>query len=264
MRVIRLACNVRSVVRVTFERLVCATARKIDVNHSLNDIAVALTEAAKAIHSPRTLDETLDAIVNAAKDAVPGMNHVGISITHRDGKIETLAGTDQLVWDLDSVQYGLNEGPCVSSVREDPVVVVEHARHDQRWPNYMPRAVEAGLRAQLALRLYTDRDTLGGLNLYSTESETISTDAVQMAELFATHAAIALDRTQYDHQLNEALASRKAIGQAIGLIMHRYQIDEDRAFHFLIRASQTSNLKLRAVAEEVVETANNEFKPKGL
>lgn len=230
------------------------------MNHSPTDLAVALTEAAKSIHSPRTLDETLHAIVAAAQDAVPGMNHVGISTTHRNGKIETLAGTDQLVWDLDSVQYHLEEGPCVSSIREDPVVVVEHARHDQRWPNYMPRAVEAGLRAQLGLRLYTDDETIGGLNLYSTESETISPDAVQMAELFATHAAIALDRARHNHQLNEALASRKAIGQAIGLVMQRYQIDEDRAFHFLVRASSTSNIKLRDVAEEVVTAANAEFK----
>lgn len=223
------------------------------------DVAHALAEAAKAINSPRTLDETLNAIVAAAQDAVPGMNHVGISLSHRDGKIETLAGTDKLVWDLDSVQYGLNEGPCVSSVKEDPVVVVEHARQDQRWPNYMPRAVEAGLRAQLALRLYTDKETLGGINLYSTEEETISSDTVQMAELFATHAAIALDRARYEHQLNDALASRKAIGQAIGLIMQRYQIDEDRAFHFLVRASSTSNVKLRVIAEEVISTANREF-----
>jgi GAF domain-containing protein len=229
------------------------------MEHSSSDIAVALTEAAKQIYSPRTLDETLDAIVRAAQDSVPGMNHVGISISHRSGQLETLAGTDQFVWDLDALQYGLDEGPCVSSLKEDPVVVVEHAREDRRWPNYMPEAVEAGLRAQLGLRLFTDEQTLGGLNLYSTESDTISPDALQVAELFATHAAIALDRARYDHQLNEALVSRKAIGQAIGLIMQRYQVDEDRAFHFLLRASSTSNIKVRAVADEVVKTANDDF-----
>jgi GAF domain-containing protein len=231
------------------------------MNPPSSDVAVALTEAAKAINRPRTLEETLDAIVRAARDAVPGMNHVGISITHRAGKIETIAGTDQLVWDLDALQYGLGEGPCVSAIKQDPVVVVEHARQDDRWPTYMPRAVKSGLRAQLGLRLYTDEDTLGGLNLYSTESETISSDAVQMAELFASHAAIALDRARHDHQLNEALVSRKVIGQAIGLIMQRYQIDEDRAFHFLIRASSTSNVKLRSIAEEVVDSANRQFAP---
>ena len=232
------------------------------MNARSNDVAAALTEAARAIHRTRSVEDTLDAIVRAAQDAVPGMDHVGISVTHRDGKIETLAGSDQLVWDLDALQYDLNEGPCVSSITEDPVMVVEHAGQDQRWPNYMPQAVKSGLRSQLGLRLYTDEETLGGLNLYSTESETISADAVEIAELFATHAAIALDRARHEHQLNEALVTRKVIGQAIGLIMQRYQIDEDRAFHFLVRASTTSNIKLRAVAEEVVDTANREFSPR--
>ena len=60
-----------------------------------------------------------------------------------------------------------------------------------------------------------------------------------------TRAAIALGRSRYEHQLNEALGSRKVIGQAIGLVMEHYQIDEDRAFHFLVRVSRNSNIKLR-------------------
>jgi GAF domain-containing protein len=229
-------------------------------NHSAV-IAAALTSAAEAIHSPRNLEETLDAIVRAAQDAVPGINHAGISISHRDGKIETLAGTDQLVWELDSVQYDLMEGPCVDSVKSQPVVVLEHAAeaNDPRWPNYLPRAVQAGLRSQLALRLNVDGETFGGLNLYSTASPTIDAAAAQIAQLFATHAAIALGWVRHDEQLNEALSTRKVIGQAIGIIMQKYQIDEDRAFHFLTRASSTSNIKLRLIAQELVDTTNQHF-----
>ena len=222
-------------------------------------IAVAVGEAAKLMHAPATLDETLDAIVRAAVQTVPGFDHVGISITHRDGEIETRAGTDQLVWELDKIQYGLREGPCYDSIRGSGVTVVENARHDQRWPNYMPQAAQRGLRAQLAVGLYSDEQTLGGLNLYSTQSDTVDEDAVQIAELFASHAAIALGRARHEGQLNEAIASRKAIGQAIGILMERYQIDEDRAFQFLIRASQTGNIKLRAVAEELVTSTNQRF-----
>ena len=38
--------------------------------------------------------------------------------------------------------------------------------------------------------------------------------------------------------------------------MERYQINEDRAFAFLVRASSHRNIKLRAVAEELVAEAN--------
>ncbi len=61
--------------------------------------------------------------------------------------------------------------------------------------------------------------------------------------------------TTVDH-LNEALSTRKVIGQAIGIAMERYGIDETRAFEFLIRVSQTSNTKLRDVATEIVESVN--------
>jgi AmiR/NasT family two-component response regulator len=49
------------------------------------------------------------------------------------------------------------------------------------------------------------------------------------------------------------------IGQAIGLVMARYRINEERAFQFLVRASSTSNTKLRDIAREVVREADREY-----
>jgi GAF domain-containing protein len=223
------------------------------------DLAAALAEAARTINVSRSMEETLDTIVQTVVLALPEFDHAGISITHRDGKIETMSGTDQLVWELDDIQYSLMEGPCVDSVRKEPVVLVEHAHHDQRWPRYMPQAAQRGLRAQLALRLYTDDETLGGLNLYSTESETINPDSLHLAELFATHAAIVLGRVRVEDQLNQAIATRKVIGQAIGIIAERYQVTSDRAFQFLVRASQHGNIKLREVAQEVVDATDEKY-----
>ena len=56
-----------------------------------------------------------------------------------------------------------------------------------------------------------------------------------------------------------ALSSRKTIGQAIGIVMERYSINEDRAFQFLVRASRTSNVKVREVAAEIVSSNNNRY-----
>jgi hypothetical protein len=38
--------------------------------------------------------------------------------------------------------------------------------------------------------------------------------------------------------------------------MVRYQIDSDRAFQFLVRASSTGGIKLRDIAREMVEAEN--------
>jgi AmiR/NasT family two-component response regulator len=38
--------------------------------------------------------------------------------------------------------------------------------------------------------------------------------------------------------------------------MERYKIDEDCAFAFLVRASSHGNIKLRAIAQELVDERN--------
>jgi GAF domain-containing protein len=220
------------------------------------NLADALAEAARAINRAESMADTLDAIVRATQLSVPSFDHVGISVVHSDGRIETLAATGPLVWEFDSLQYDLDEGPCVEAMRERPVVVAENIRHDQRWPCYAPEAVKAGLRAQMAIQLYTHTETLGALNLYSTASDAIEPGALMAGEAFATHAAMALGHARKESQLTEALASRTVIGQATGILMERDMINHERAFQSLVRTSSTSNIKLRHVAAELVAGAD--------
>jgi GAF domain-containing protein len=220
-----------------------------------HEVAAALAAAARSMHAPRTLEETLDTVVHTARGSLPGIDHVGISVMHRRGAIETVSATDDLVRRLDALQYELGEGPCCFAIHDAPVVVLEHAGRDQRWPRYVPRAVQLGLRSQLGLRLYTDRETLGALNMYSTTADTLDPELIHLAELFAAHAAIAMGRAREVDQLHEGMMARKVIGQAIGILMERHQITEERAFAFLSRASQTSNTKLRDIAQEIVDGA---------
>jgi hypothetical protein len=223
-------------------------------------VAAALAEVARILDAKHSVQDTLDGIAETARAAVPGFDHVGVSIApaKRRGtrpRIETLAATDPLVRELDDLQWELGEGPCVDALLEEPVVTVERARHAQRWPRYVPEAARFGLRAQLAIRLFNDKTGVGGLNFYSVAQETVDPLAPVIGELFAVHAAVALGRAREIEGLHEALASRKVIGQGIGILMERYQLDEERAFEYLLRTSQQSNVKLRQVAEELVAGA---------
>lgn len=218
-------------------------------------VAVALAEASVAINDSRTVQDTLDAIVHATRTSLPEFAHVSISVKKPSGAFATEAGTDQLAWELDSVQYDLDDGPCVHAIEAEPVVIVGHLRHDQRWPRYIPVAAARGVRSQVAVRLFTHDKHVAGLNLYCTERDEVDASSAETARLFATHAAIILGHAQQEDQLNQALQSRKVIGQALGILMERYRIDADQAFQFLMRASSTSNIKLRDVADEVVTSS---------
>lgn len=55
-------------------------------------------------------------------------------------------------------------------------------------------------------------------------------------------------------QFRAALASRDVIGQAKGILMERYALDDTAAFALLRRYSRTTNTALREVAAEFVQT----------
>ena len=183
------------------------------------------------------------------------MEHVGVSVLDNNGNPETKAATSELVMELDTLQYSLNEGPCVDSlIHGSTIVAALNIRNAKRWPRYGPAAVELGLKAQLAVKLYLDgHGTVGGLNMYATGSGDIDPQAPGIADLFATHAALALGRAREVDSLHQALRTREVIGQAVGLLMQKYDLDPDGAFSFLVRSSSHSNTKVREIALRMVE-----------
>jgi GAF domain-containing protein len=223
--------------------------------------SAALTHAARTINQARTPEETLQTIAETALLSIPGIEHVGVSIMDSRGKPETRAATSDLVWELDELQYSLDEGPCVDSLRDASIVEAPHVGEDPRWPQYGPMAAERGLRAQLAVKLHLDEQgTVGGLNLYSTGSEEVDPQAPGIADLFATHAALALGKARQVSDLHEALQTRQIISQAVGLLMAEYRLDPDAAFGFLVRTSSHSNTKVRDIASRMVDTHIREIR----
>jgi AmiR/NasT family two-component response regulator len=59
---------------------------------------------------------------------------------------------------------------------------------------------------------------------------------------------------QVERQLKDALTRRTTIGVAIGMLMERYQMDQDQAFGYLSRMSSVQNRKVYALAVELAET----------
>ena len=223
------------------------------------DLGQALARAARNIHTSSSLEDTLQTIAATAKDSLPGFDAVGISTIEKDGTVATRAGTSGLVWELDKLQYGLGQGPCVDSLHDSTQVLAPKIADDARWPDFVPRAVELGLKSQLALKLYLDdKGTLGGLNIYSTTTEEIDDGAVSMAALFAAHAATAMGNATVVEGLHEALSTRTVIGTAVGMLMKQYTLSQDAAFGLMVRSSSHSNMKVRDIAQRMVDEANSE------
>ena len=198
----------------------------------------------------------LDGILEAAEQLTPGA-HVGICAVTDDNGYATLAGTDPLVFMLDELQYDLDEGPGLTAMREGHTVIVDDAESEHRWPRFMSRAVDLGLRSHLGMPISVEGRTVGGLNLYSTAHTSVDAGRLASARLFTAQAAIALGQARRENDLVMALQSSRTIGKAIGLVMERYDLDDHEAFEHLVRWSQNANVKLRDIAAHLIKQSND-------
>lgn len=220
------------------------------------EVAEVMSEVAAALQSPMDLDETLELITRSAADTIPGIIEASISITTKDREIKTLAPTGLLVTRADHLQYELGEGPCLDAALDDPIVAVNDLAADPRWPDFGPKAAALGFGSQVAFQFRAEPHVRGALNLYALEPNSIDQDSIQLGSMFAGQIAVAMGWARQDQTMTEALATRNVIGQAVGIVMERYQVDSDRAFAFLVRLSQTRNTKLRTVATALVDQSN--------
>jgi GAF domain-containing protein len=201
--------------------------------------------------SPGDLDETLAGITGAAVDVLPDVEQASITVLHDDGSLSTVAETAEVILELDARQYELRQGPCYQAAVESSHVVATDLAAEDRFAEYASFAVQKGVAAQAGIRLFDSRKARGALNLYSSRVGAF-TDLGMLSALFVSHAAAAIAYAGEVSDLREAMNTRETIGKAVGIVMERYELSDDRAFAFLTRVSQHRNVKLRLVAQETV------------
>jgi GAF domain-containing protein len=204
------------------------------------------------LHDAPTAESTIERIAEYAKLAT-SCDEAGIMLVHGRQQIETAAATSQRVGESHNLQIVHDEGPCLDAIEGEASYTSPDVRADPRWSKWGPAVADLGLRSVLSVRLETRSRRYGSLNLYSERLDAFDVDDLAVATIFVRHAAVALANAHNEEGLQVAIDARKLIGQAQGILMERFDIDADRAFEFLRRQSQAHNVKLRYVAEWVVD-----------
>ena len=126
-------------------------------------------------------------------------------------------------------------------------------RRTSDGPGGDPAVAELGFRSVLAIRLTFAGETIGALNFYSKLPNAFDDDNVDLALVYTSHAATALSTARALSGLQTALQSRHLIGVAQGILMQRFHIDMDTALEVLRRYSSHTNVKMREIAQMVVD-----------
>jgi GAF domain-containing protein len=213
--------------------------------------AEVFARLALELHGERGVTETAAAVVRFAATAL-GCTGAGLVLTtgQDDGALWwSAAVTDSVIELSDRLQLDNGSGPTLAMVAEGhDLLVVSDSSRETRWAAWSTGLAELGLRSALLVRLGVRDTTYGVLQMFDRRPDAFGREDVEVADVLARHASIAVAGAQQEASLWRQADARKQVGQAQGILMERFGVDADQAFGLLRRYSQENNLKLREVA----------------
>ena len=203
--------------------------------------------------------DLLEGLVRASTDLL-GVSAAGLLLDDQRGHLTLAASSSEETRLLEIFQLQNDEGPCLDCVRTGAAVTSADLDAERaRWPTFVPEALSIGFRSVTAVPLRLRSETIGGLNMFDTESSAFSEGDRRVAQALADVATIAILQQRSVHrtsvlaeQLQHALNSRVVIEQAKGVLAERNNVTMAAAFEALRRYARDHNLKLAEVATAVV------------
>ena len=231
------------------------------------DVPGAFEQLGRIALAEHTMESVLQLVCQLTTEVMPGDVAASISVISGE-RMETPVFAGQLALDLDERQYRQGDGPCLQAAKTGQPVEVSDTRTDGRWPGYLSVAADKGCLSSLSVPLPMDETLRGALNVYGRRAEAFDDDARDQGRRFAGYAAVAVanmqayqDAVRHGEHLQTALQSRAVIDQAKGILMERYKLSADQAFQMMATLSMETNIKVREIAERVVQTGEVGSRP---
>jgi hypothetical protein len=235
-------------------------SRSADAAATLAEMAAQFVDLARYMIEEHNDEHVITRVVQFAARAVPGSEHVGLSIVAGQQPPHTLAATDEVPGRIDELQHPLGEGPSLQALIQSDIARADDLATDRQWPRFASQAIaDTGIRSMLSIRLFLTGSKRAALTFYAKQPHAFDDVSVSTAAIFAAYASLIQLNTIHQDKamhLERALESNREIGTAIGILMARELLTSERAFDQLRAASQHLHRKLRDVAEEVKTTGS--------
>jgi GAF domain-containing protein len=225
------------------------------------DMQASLAGLSRLVTGGLTLSDVLVRVAQFAVDAIPGAEGAGVTLLEKD-RADTVVASAPFVREVDAIQYGLGEGPCITAVAERRTVSSGSLGAEPTWPRFGPEVERLGVHSVLSLPLLIPDRAIGAMNVYAHAGDAFSDHAARLGELFAGPAAVSVYNAQVLAQtrrlatnLHTALTTRAIIDQAIGIMMSRNGGTPEEALDRLRTFSQQWNRELLDVAQRIVTAA---------
>lgn len=179
-------------------------------------------------------------------------------------RLRLMAATSEAARELELFQLQAYEGPCVESYTTGrPVSVADLQSNVERWPRFVPAALEANFASVHAVPMRAAGVVLGAVNLFGTRPGELTEADLLVAQTLAHVASVAILQehpytpdTVMPH-MQSALASRVVVEQAKGFLRESLDLSIEDAFRLLRTYSHANNQHLTDVARRLITDRNS-------
>ncbi|MDQ2826785.1 MAG: anti-sigma factor antagonist [Actinomycetota bacterium] len=237
-----------------------ADDHSFDVDGGVAGLTGDLARVGAAPATDQVIDAALALVTSLATATVEGADGVSV-ILQRHGRLTTVASSNETVQRMDDHQYETGEGPCLAAAAQGHWFHIESLAEEDRWPMFIPLAIEEGISSVLSTPLMKAGRPLGALNIYSSTARAFGPRQQELAALLATQASSILvnagtDRTdeELDRRISAALAAREVIAQAQGVLMAHQAITSEEAASVLRRSARSAEITVATLAARIVDS----------
>lgn len=226
-----------------------------------DELSAVFARMSGLLLSEETVEISLGLLSALAQETVPGSSGAGVSIVDERGR-RSSGSTDDRVRQADTLQYELDEGPCLTAAVTRELVRMDDLAADPRWSRWAAAAARLGLRAAMSAPMVAGDTSLGAMKVYADEPGTFDAAAEQRLRLFAAQSAIFVANLRTRERaerlsdgMRQAIRGRDAVSMAKGLLMGRNAVDEETAFRALLARAQQDGTSVAGAAQALVESA---------
>ncbi|SDE31452.1 GAF and ANTAR domain-containing protein [Auraticoccus monumenti] len=225
------------------------------------DLESSLRDLAGLSMAGQPLEESLTRVALLAVRAIPGADGAGLTLLE-SGRPDTIVTTSDFVAEVDAIQYGLGQGPCIDAAALGTTVVSGSLGGDHRWVRFGSRVARLGVHSAVSLPLLVGPEVVGALNVYARDKHVFDDRAASLGEVFAVPAAIAVQNAhvlaqavRLAQRLGSSLEERSVVDQAVGIMLARSGGTPAEALERLRTLSQHQHTKMSALARTIVDEA---------
>jgi GAF domain-containing protein len=225
-----------------------------------DELAGVFARMSGLLLSEETVETSLSLLSALARETVPGATGAGVSVIDERGR-RSSGSTDDRVREADSLQYELDEGPCLTAAATRELIRIDDVTADERWPAWASAVAPLGLRAAMSSPLVVGDGALGAMKVYADEPGVFDAGAAERLALFSAQAAVLVANVQSFERakrlsdgMRQAVHDRDNINMAKGVLMGRNSVDERTALGILLARGDQEGMTVAEAARAIVDS----------